>query len=432
MSANDRFERRLPVILDSLAPTRAPEYFDDILGQVDRTRQRPGWTFPERWLPVSALTNRLAVTPRIPIRAAIAVLLLIVGLVVGALLIAGSRQRVPAPFGLAANGQIVFIDETGAIRAGNPVDGTSSIIVAGSGNRLPIMSPDGTRLAYLSVNDLVVSDPRGGDPVVVATDGLLGTTYLGWTPDSHRVIAGLSTGKLVAYEATAGAKPSPMLDSSNVGGLHNDLADLFRPPAGDEILEYGSGPQGFGLYRRLLNGGEQIAVLTTDTTSVPFSTLASPQWSPDGSQIAFSLHPPEDPDRGRAYVVNVDGSGLTRLSRFEPQIAIVDEGHLAWSPDGTRVAFGKWLNDPNGDPGVRPVTVVDVATHEEHEVGLINPNGYQGWAWSPDGTSIIEVPAAPAAGEDADQVIVIDVETGEITRPGWTTGSAPSWQRVAP
>jgi hypothetical protein len=421
------------VILDSLAPTRAPEYFDDILGQVDRTRQRPGWTFPERWLPVSAITNRLAVTPRIPMRAAVALMLLIFGLVVGALLLAGSRQRLPAPFGLAANGQIVFIDETGAIRSGNPGDGTSSIIVAGNGNRLPIMSPDGTRLAYLSMNNLVVTDPRGRDPVVVATDGLLGTTYLGWTPDGRRVMAGLSTGKLVAYDVAAGAQPSPMLETSNVGGLHNDLADLFRPPAGDEILEYGPGPQGVGLYRRPLNGGAQIAVLTTVITSVPFSKLVDPQWSPDGQQIVFSLHPPENPDLGRAYIMSVDGSGLRRLSKFEPRIATVDEGHLAWSPDGTRVAFGKWLNDPNsGDPGVRPVTVVNVASGEEHEVGLINPNGYHGWAWSPDGTSILEVPAAPAAGEDADQVIVIDAETGEITRPGWTTGSAPTWQRVAP
>ena len=276
MSANDRFERRLPVILDSLAPTRAPEYFDDILGQVDRTRQRPGWTFPERWLPVSALTNRLAVTPRIPMRAAIAVMLLIVGLVVGALLLAGSRPRVPAPFGPAANGQIMFIDETGAIRSGNPVDGTSSIIVAGSGNRMPIMSPDGTRLAYLSVDELIVTDPLGRDPVVVATVGLLGADYLGWMPDSSRVIIRLSTGKLVAYDVAAGAQASPLLDSANVGGLHNDLADLFRPPAGEDILEYGSGPQGLGLYRRPLNGGEQIAVLTTETTDVPFSKLVEP------------------------------------------------------------------------------------------------------------------------------------------------------------
>ena len=137
----------------------------------------------------------------------------------------------------------MFVDETGAIRSGNPVDGTSSIIVAGSGNRLPIMSPDGTRLAYLSANDLVVTDAQGQDPIVVATDGLLGTSYLGWTPDNGRVIVGLSTGKLVAYEVAAGAEPSPMLDSANVGGLHNDLADLFRPPAGDEVLELGTGPQ---------------------------------------------------------------------------------------------------------------------------------------------------------------------------------------------
>ena len=241
------------MILDSLAPTRAPEYFDDILGQVDRTRQRPGWTFPERWLPVSALTNRLAVTPRIPLRAAIAVMLLIVGLVVGALLLAGSRPRVPAPFGPAANGQIMFIDEAGAIRSGNPVDGTTSIIVAGSGNRMPIMSPDGTRLAYLSVDELMVSDPLGRDQVVVATVGLIGADYLGWMQDSSRVIIRLSSGKLVAYDVAAGAQASPLLDSANVGGLHNDLADLFRPPAGEDILEYGSGPQGLGLYRRPLN-----------------------------------------------------------------------------------------------------------------------------------------------------------------------------------
>ena len=94
---------------------------------------------------------------------------------------------------------------------------------------------------------------------------------------------------------------------------------------------------------------------------VPFSNLAGPQWSPDGSQIVFTLRPPENLDLGRAYIVNTDGSGLRRLSKFEPQIATVDEEHLAWSPDGTRVAFGKWLNDPNGDPGVRPVTIVDVA-----------------------------------------------------------------------
>ena len=125
-------------------------------------------------------------------------------------------------------------------------------------------------------------------------------------------------------------------------------------------------------------------------------------------------------------------SGLRRLSKFEPRIATVDEEHLAWSPDGTRVAFGKWLNDPQRRSGRASGDDRRCGSGEEHEVGLINPNGYQGWAWSPDGASILEVPAAPAAGEDADQVLVVDAETGEVTRPGWTTGSAPTWQRMAP
>ena len=175
MSANDRFERRLPVILDSLAPTRAPEYFDDILGQVDRTRQRPGWTFPERWLPVSALTNRLAVTPRIPMRAAIAVM--------SAHRRPGRRR--PAPRGQppararchsAPRPTARSCSSTRPARSasGNPVDGTSSIIVAGSGESTAhhVAGRHPPRLP-VERTTLVVSDAAGSDPIVVATDGLL-------------------------------------------------------------------------------------------------------------------------------------------------------------------------------------------------------------------------------------------------------------------
>jgi hypothetical protein len=107
MSATDRFERRLPVILDSLAPTRAPEYFDDILGQVDRTRQRPGWTFPERWLPVADIARTRALAPAPPLRL-IAVALVLIALVLAALFVAGSQRKVAPPFGPARNGEIVY------------------------------------------------------------------------------------------------------------------------------------------------------------------------------------------------------------------------------------------------------------------------------------------------------------------------------------
>ena len=119
MSSSERYERRLPALLEELAAPRTPDYFDDILGQVDRTRQRPGWTFPERWLPMSAVSDRLRprraprarrprrrAPPHRPRRG----------------LIALRRQpaaRVPAPFGPAGNGLIAYASPRGT-SSGDP------------------------------------------------------------------------------------------------------------------------------------------------------------------------------------------------------------------------------------------------------------------------------------------------------------------------
>ncbi len=124
MSSSDRYERRLPTLLEELSAPRTPDYFDDILGQVGRTRQRPGWTFPERWLPMSAVSERLAAAPRAPVRAIVFVALLILAVVAAIAIIAGSQQhRVPAPVrARRQRADHASSTTTGAIRAGNPVD----------------------------------------------------------------------------------------------------------------------------------------------------------------------------------------------------------------------------------------------------------------------------------------------------------------------
>src|SRR5205085_12050692 len=62
---------------------------------------------------------------------------------------------------------------------------------------------------------------------------------------------------------------------------------------------------------------------------------ANPEWSPDGTRIAF------DSNRGTSsvndhdlFVINQDGSGLKRLTSS----AANDQGPT-WSPDGTKIAF---------------------------------------------------------------------------------------------
>ena len=67
--------------------------------------------------------------------------------------------------------------------------------------------------------------------------------------------------------------------------------------------------------------------------------FSSPAWSPDGTQIAFSTAARFTSSNGRRwnlriYVINADGSGLTRISRGRHQ----DSGP-AWSPDGNLIAF---------------------------------------------------------------------------------------------
>ena len=57
MTAFDRIEPRLPELMAELAPASVPDYFDDMLRQTGRTRQRPAWASLERWLPMDVIAR---------------------------------------------------------------------------------------------------------------------------------------------------------------------------------------------------------------------------------------------------------------------------------------------------------------------------------------------------------------------------------------
>ena len=95
MMPTDQFDRQLPVLLEELAQPRTPDYFDDLLGQTARTRQRPAWTILERWLPMVDVARQPVIAPRIPLRT-VGLGLLIIGLMLAALaLFVASRQSGP-------------------------------------------------------------------------------------------------------------------------------------------------------------------------------------------------------------------------------------------------------------------------------------------------------------------------------------------------
>ena len=54
MTARDDFDRHLAAWLDDRAPMREPEpLLGQVLARTARTRRRPAWLIPERWIPMS-------------------------------------------------------------------------------------------------------------------------------------------------------------------------------------------------------------------------------------------------------------------------------------------------------------------------------------------------------------------------------------------
>ena len=106
-----RFDRDLSVLLQELGERPMPEYRHRIVERVERTRQRPSWTFPSRWLPkeivmdvpMTAMRPIAGSTRRLGLVIAVAALLLAV-----LALALGAGRRTTPPYGIARNGQLVY------------------------------------------------------------------------------------------------------------------------------------------------------------------------------------------------------------------------------------------------------------------------------------------------------------------------------------
>jgi Tol biopolymer transport system component len=175
-----------------------------------------------------------------------------------------------------------------------------------------------------------------------------------------------------------------------------------------------------------------IAVMDADGRHVrtvvrsrPFAAdFSAPQWSPDGKRLVFERHNASrsEPQDGRAlFVVNVDGSGLRRITPW--RLAAGD--HPDWSADGARIVF---RTEPNGDdgPGGNVYTVrpdgsgLKQLTHVSQDAQVLSSS------FSPDGKWIAF--GKTGTGDEPDVFVMKADGTGvrPVTRtPSWD--SAPDW-----
>jgi TolB protein len=105
----------------------------------------------------------------------------------------------------------------------------------------------------------------------------------------------------------------------------------------------------------------------TRLTSAPRTDSAA-DWSPDGSKIAFASR--RDDGNGEIYVMNSDGTEQTRLTNTPRSY----EAFPAWSPDGSRIAFDNYRRGEN-------IYVMDA--DGSNRTNLTKKGGGFGSSWQP-------------------------------------------------
>jgi RNA polymerase sigma-70 factor (ECF subfamily) len=198
MDRSTRVDRALPGLFDQLAEARTPDYLEAAIERASSRPQRPAWTFAGRWLPVE-LTSARVPTTRMPMRQ-LGVLALIAILVAAALAVyVGShQQKLPAPFGPAANGLIPF-EQGGDIYVGDLATGQTRLIAGGPEHDWGAsFSYDGTQLGFIRDVPPGVGGVPDADIYVVRPDGsglrkvnakpIRDLKYANYTPDGRMAI----------------------------------------------------------------------------------------------------------------------------------------------------------------------------------------------------------------------------------------------------
>jgi Tol biopolymer transport system component len=448
MTSDRRIERDLPDLLDDLYMTSAPTYRDHILQQTARTRQRPAWSFVERWLPMVDIARQPVAAPRIPMRL-IGLSLALIGLVLVLIAVAvvGSQTRLPDPFGQARNGLVAYAAD-GDIFTVDPTTGVSTAIVSGPETDVgPTYSRDGTRLAFerkggeAGNGQLFVVGSDGSDLTLITPDAPSSLVNYQFSPAADEVmftsmVESRQDGDSVTIPAISIAKA----DGSGVRTLDVGFAAIdpvYLPPNGDEIVFVGQpawGGEASGLYAI---GSDSTDIRTiVEPSDMVFSSVAP---SPDGSEIAYTAwgvnaggdHSLGSSEQARVHVTSADGN-TTRVLPVLQETAL--QGNPVWSNDGTRLLVWRCNDSPGGDACVSTLAALpangrDTGVQLESRLArLADETGLP--VWAPDDTSILAGVINPQGSSSA-QLVEWDPLDGSAKTLTSNVSGEPSWQRLA-
>ena len=412
---------RLGAALREFGDVARPDYLDDIVSRAEDTRQRPAWTFPERWLPMSVAVRRDGI-PRGALLFAVLVLLLVAAFAT-TIVLTGAPKGPPAPF-VVSNGLIAFASGNDIV-AVQPDGSGRQVRVPGSTQKEGVtFSPDGTRMAYWSQNgaseDLVVAGADGSSPITIAP-GVIGPTgppYPVWSPDGTKLAYSSRTQPSSAPSACVGSgtqngdfctsrifvAPIDASGARQVGDPSLDARSPVWAPDGSTIA-FGGGNATPGkdvrLYLMNADGSDVRQLSTVKGSDWAFQRNG---WSPDGSQIVTQAAAANDRNEWDIWIIDAKTGAATDVGA---QVGGGDEILPAWAPDRNALA---WLL--NGmilkEPGAQAKTI-------QSKGGLP--------LWSPDGKLIV-------SNADANTLQVIDMNGVVKFSVDGATSDSPSWQPI--
>ena len=247
-------------------------------------------------------------------------------------------QPTPTPTaipGYQQNGEILVLKD-GAFTQIDPVTGK---VVTGNGVELPealpvsdfAWSPDGMDLAYATHGHVQVVDVATGTSREIMSRA--GHSSLAWSRDGSRIAV-----------------------------AHDGMLELIDPEGGNR----------------------------STLVELP-GIIVQPTWSPDGERIAFQVVSDQPSGERSLYVIDRDGSDLSEVLGPAPRdsIGFFDP---EWSPDGSRIAYIVSTQWSTADLWRLRVEVVDSDGSnptELVEAGTCACIGFgPGLTWSPDGASM--------------------------------------------
>lgn len=401
--------QRLRAALDEGAGPGRTDQLADLVALASRTRQRPAWTFPERWLPMTVALQP-AVVPRAHLALLAAALLSLISL---AALLAGQGSPAPMSLERAHNGLIAFDSGDGNIYVADPDGGRPRPFLDREAElRWPAWAPDGAHLAYF---EMVSTGPERTDDRalvrVVDADGKGDTDLTGgqaltpsisshwrtdaspaglaWSPDSRW----LALSVLVAQPpGSAAVHPAIVVIAADGSGvtplpLPLDAYDPAWSPSGDRLAFHAQTrfeDSTTGVWTSKADGSGATLVLSADGTG-PHDletdySFSGPRWDPTGQWIITFVSDDTSESDHDIWVVGAEGESPHRLLD-DP----TPEWYPSWSPDGGLVGYQGF--DAEGALGLRTVHA-DGTGPAVLQTGSGN-DGNGPLVWAPDGDAML-------------------------------------------